>query len=247
MIDTVTLDFWGTLLTDTPENMERAKNMRLEGVGMALARSGYRITYQALMRAYDASGQAMTRRWRENRDWTIGEQVSVFLSALSPDLPAQLDSETLRQIEEAYITPALSFPPEPSPGILEAVSALHDAGFTLCVISNSGRTPGVVLRKLLARYDLLNHFTVVTFSDELGYRKPHPEIFRQTLARARREPGHAVHIGDDAEADVGGAKGVGMRAIHYIPNGDSNPPSLTPDATLRHFAELPDLLKTLST
>jgi len=245
MIDTVTIDFWGTLLSDTPENMERAKALRLEGIGMVLARSGHRITSQGLTRAYEASGQAMARRWRENRDWTIREQVSVFLNSLSPDLAAQLDNDTLKLVEEAYTTPALSFPPALSPGVREAVTALHDAGLTLCVISNSGRTPGLILRKLLKRYDLLGRFTVVTFSDELGYRKPHPEIFQHTLERAGRELHRAVHIGDDAEADVGGAKGIGMRAVYYAPNGDPHPTSLTPDATLRHFAELPDVLQAL--
>ena len=46
-------------------------------------------------------------------------------------------------------------------------------------------------------------------------RKPEPEIFRATLARAGVGPSEAVHIGDNPEADVVGAQGVGMRAAHY--------------------------------
>ena len=245
MIDTVTLDFWGTLLTDTPENTERAKTVRLERVGMLLARSGHRVTFQALTRAYDLSGQEMGRRWREHRDWTIREQLHSFLQALAPDLPRELGGEILHEIEEAYITPALSYPPELSPGAAAAVGALHEAGLTLCVISNSGRTPGVILRKLLERHGLLSLFTVVTFSDELSYRKPHPEIFLETLKKAGRDAARAVHVGDDAEADVGGAKGVGMRAIHYCPNGDATAAPTPPDATLSRFDDLPALIRGL--
>jgi putative hydrolase of the HAD superfamily len=246
MIDTVTIDFWGTLLTDTPENMERAKTMRLEGVGMVLARSGQRITYRALMRAYDVAGQTLARVWQENRDLTIHEQLDAFLSALAPDLPGHLNSEMLRQIEEAYVAPALSFPPDPSPGVIDAVSALRQAGFTLCVISNTGRTPGTILRKLLDRYGLLNLFTVVTFSDEIGYRKPHSEIFRQTLSRVGRDPARALHVGDDIEADIGGAKRLGMRAVLYSPHENSPRNNPSPDAVLKHFSDLPVLLQKLA-
>lgn len=246
MIDTVTIDFWGTLLSDTPENMERAKTMRLEGVGMVLARSGQRITYRALLQAYDAAGQALARTWQENRDLTIQEQLDAFLRALAPDLPDHLTDEVLRQVEEAYISPALSFPPDPSPGVVDAVSALHQAGLTLCVISNTGRTPGTILRKLLEQYGLLNLFTVLTFSDEVGYRKPHEEIFRRTLKLAGREPARAIHVGDDIEADIGGAKQLGMRAILYNPDGSSPISNLPPDAVLKHFSDLPGLLQKLA-
>jgi FMN phosphatase YigB (HAD superfamily) len=46
-------------------------------------------------------------------------------------------------------------------------------------------------------------------------RKPDPEIFRRTLAAAGVAPADALHIGDNPDADVVGAQGVGMRAAHY--------------------------------
>jgi putative hydrolase of the HAD superfamily len=46
-------------------------------------------------------------------------------------------------------------------------------------------------------------------------RKPEAEIFRVTLAAAGTKPAVALHIGDNPDADVVGARGIGMRAAHY--------------------------------
>jgi FMN phosphatase YigB (HAD superfamily) len=56
---------------------------------------------------------------------------------------------------------------------------------------------------------------VMSYSDEIGVRKPEAQIFRVTLNRAGVAADEAVHIGDNPEADVVGAQGVGMRAAHY--------------------------------
>jgi putative hydrolase of the HAD superfamily len=73
----------------------------------------------------------------------------------------------------------------------------------------------VILRRVLERYGLLGYFGAISYSDEVGFRKPEPEIFRVTLARSGVAPEEAVHIGDNPDADVVGAQGAGMRAAHY--------------------------------
>jgi putative hydrolase of the HAD superfamily len=168
--------------------------------------------------------------------------VRIFLDAASPGLASQLSDDTLERVVEAYATPALHFPPLPSPGALEAVRALAGLGIQLCVISNTGRTPGVVLRKVLDHYGLLGHFSVLSYSDEVGYRKPHPRIFHETLKRAGGDPAHAVHVGDNPVDDVVGAQGAGMRAIHFSPAGGASP-SERADAVAVHLALLPELIR----
>jgi putative hydrolase of the HAD superfamily len=128
--------------------------------------------------------------------------------------------------------------------VVEAIRTLAGQGTVLGIVSNTGRTPGVVLRRLLERAGVLPAFRVLSFSDEVGTRKPAAEIFRRTLALAGCPPEAAVHIGDDAVNDVAGARAVGMRALHYVPGGG---PAVEPaDGVLRHFAELPALLGRLS-
>lgn len=241
VISTVTFDFWQTLLADTPENLERGKRLRLEGIGSVLAQSGHPVAPAKLEAAHAAAGQALGEVWREYRDVSAREQVGFFLDALSPGLASRLSDDQVERVVEAYITPALHFPPLPSPGALEVVAALAGLGIKLCVISNTGRSPGVVLRKVLDRYGLLSHFTVVTYSDEIGYRKPHPQIFRETLRLAGSDPAQSVHVGDNPVDDVAGAKGFGMRAIHFSPGGSVNYFS-RPDAVALHLGQLPELI-----
>ena len=244
MISTVTLDYWQTLLAETPENLGRGKHLRLEGIGAVLAESGHPVAAAKLETAHAAAGKALEEVWREYRDVSASEQVGFFLDALSPDLASRLSDDQFGRVVEAYSIPVLHFPPVPSPGALEAVQALAGQGFRLCVISNTGRTSGLVLRKVLDHYGLLGYFTVLTYSDEIGYRKPHPEIFQETLRRAGSDPAESVHVGDNPVDDVAGAKAVGMRAIHFSPGGAVTYFS-RPDAVALHLGQLPELIRAL--
>lgn len=243
MIRAVTFDFWQTLMADTPENMARATALRIEGVNTVLARSGQPVETGVLKAAYEACGHRLRRIWQEHRDLPYREQVAIFLEAVAPGLAGRLAPEIFEEVVQAYITPVLSFPPAPSPGAVEAVNALANQGFVLCVVSNTGRTPGVMLRQVLARYGLLERFCVMSFSDEVGLRKPRPEIFRLTLARAGVDLARAVHVGDTPEADIAGARAAGMRAIHFV--ADGQPGSEAADLVLRDLAGLPDALARL--
>jgi putative hydrolase of the HAD superfamily len=243
VIQAVTFDFWQTLMADTPENLTRATALRIEGVNTVLARSGQPVKTEGLKAAYEACGHRLRRIWQEHRDLPYREQVAIFLEAVAPGLAGRLAPEIFEEVVQAYITPVLSSPPAPSPGAVEAVNALANQGFVLCVVSNTGRTPGVMLRQVLARYGLLERFCVMSFSDEVGLRKPRPEIFRLTLARAGLDPARAVHVGDTPEADIAGARAAGMRAIHFV--ADGQPGSEAADLVLRDLAGLPDALARL--
>jgi putative hydrolase of the HAD superfamily len=175
---------------------------------------------------------------------TANEQLRIFLGALDPALPVALDATTLARIARAYQEPALTHRPEITMAAAEAIHEIRARGPALGVISNTGRTPGWVVRRLLEDAGLLPHFTVLVFSDEAGIRKPAAAIFRQALDQTGLDPAGAVHIGDDPAADVAGARGVGMRAIHYVP--DPSVPAAAADGVLRRFADLPLLLDRLT-
>ena len=60
----------------------------------------------------------------------------------------------------------------------------------------------------------LTLFDTVTFSYEVGLRKPDPEIFKLTLDRLAVPPSAAIFI-DDRPDNVEGARALGMQAILY--------------------------------
>ncbi len=244
MIQVVTFDFWQTLIIDTPENLQRARARRLEGIASVLARAGRPTRAAELEAAYDASGRALTERfWADHRDLPHQEQVKIFLELAAPAVTADLSPDLFDEAVAAYINAVLLVLPVPVSGAAETLAVLAGAGLTLGIISNTGRTPGVVLRQVLDHYGLLGYFKVLSYSDEVGYRKPHPHIFTETLRQAGAEPASAVHVGDDAGADVVGARSVGMRVAHFSAGGRAGAPEA--DFVLHDLADLPDRLRTL--
>src|SRR6266511_3660431 len=67
--------------------------------------------------------------------------------------------------------------------------------------------------------------------------------FEAALAELDSKPGEAVMVGDDVEADIGGAKQIGMRGV-LVRTGKFRPAALEeadpqPDAVIGSIAELP--------
>ena len=130
----------------------------------------------------------------------------------------------MEALDQAYCLPILSALPVPNAGALDVLRLLSSHGFALGLVCNTGRTPGKMLRLILERLALAPYLGALSFSDEIGLRKPHPEIFHRTLATLGVVPAEAAHIGDDSATDVAGARAVGMRAIHLChPSSISQP------------------------
>ena len=218
MIKAVTFDFWETLVRDSPENLRQQRALRIQALHRVLAGSG--IGEPEVAEAYDRSERVLVERfWGRHRDPSIAEQVRLVLETVSPGVSRAMPPALFEEALAGYIEPVLHVPPELTPGAADAVRGLAARGVALGIVSNTGRTPGVILRRVLERHGLLRHFTAISYSDEVGYRKPDAEIFRRTLAELGVEAGEAAHVGDSPVADVQGAQGVGMRGVHYTAAG----------------------------
>ena len=60
---------------------------------------------------------------------------------------------------------------------------------------------------------------VISGAADVGVRKPNPRIFHLACERLGVAPEHALMVGDHAEADIRGARGVGMRTVHIEREG----------------------------
>jgi len=200
--------------------MSAQRTLRIQAMQRVLARAGRELGFGQVVDAYDRSERVLVERfWSRDRDPTIAEQVRLVLETASPGAADAMIGSLFDEAVAGYIEPVLHLPPVLEPGAEEAVVALASRGVALGIVSNTGRTPGVILRRVLERHGLLQHFTSLSYSDEVGYRKPAGEIFRQTLAGLGVEAGDAAHVGDNPEADVRGAQGIGMRGVHYAAAG----------------------------
>jgi putative hydrolase of the HAD superfamily len=210
-----------------------------------LAAAGLGVSRRALDAGYDASGSYLSRVWSDYRDVPVESHVSAILAASDRDLPRRVTAPVMAELVDAYARPALLVPPAVDPTARVALATIAERGYTLVLVSNTMRTPGTMLRKLLERYGLLGFFTHTTFSDEVGIRKPAPEIFALSLRAVGAQASEAVHVGDDGVLDVEGARAAGMRVIQVRSTPGRPPAGQVADAVIPSMRELPAAVEQL--
>ncbi len=128
---------------------------------------------------------------------------------------------------------------EPDQEVVDFLAGITAAGVGWGIITN-GRAPQIEKARLLG-LDTGAKFILV--SDVFGAAKPDASIFLEAL-RELGGPvsGEVLFVGDNPEADIGGAQGDGM-ATAWIRRGREWPASLTPpDFTLDSVLETRRLL-----
>lgn len=99
----------------------------------------------------------------------------------------------------------------------------------------------------LAVIGLAQYFEASLTAREAGMLKPDPRIFGILLARAGLHADEAAHVGDDADADVEGARRAGVTPIWLNRAGAAWPlPTPAPDHVVAGLDELPDVLARLA-
>ena len=63
------------------------------------------------------------------------------------------------------------------------------------------------------------YFETLTVSEEVGVKKPNPEIFRYALQKAGATAEESLMIGDEMAVDIDGARAAGMDQILFNPSG----------------------------
>lgn len=233
------------MLYDGPASDDRYKRTRLDAFETILRAAGERIPRAALDRGYAESGAYLGRLWSRCRDVPVQAHVRVLLGAAAPALPGRLSPAVMATLVEAYARPVLLVPPAVDEGARAALERLRTREVTLALISNTMRTPGATVRKLLAHYGLLDHFAHTTFSDEVGVRKPDPAIFELTLRAVHGQPESSVHVGDDEILDVQGGRAAGLRVIQVAGGGRRSRGGPAADAIIKRLAELPEAIAAL--
>jgi len=212
----VTFDLWDTLIKEVPGGSDRVASLRIHRIADLLEGIGRPHDVDEVAEAYRKTGTFLELTWGKARDMPVRDHVLFMLSCIECRLPGKMTNEDIADVERVYADSILDHPPELLPGAKDALRAASETGFKVGLISNTGKTPGSTLRTLMESMGVLAHFQVTTFSNEVMVRKPAEAAFRVTLEQMKVPPKAAVHIGDDPDADIVGARRVGMRAVQVM-------------------------------
>ncbi len=217
-IEAVTFDFWNTLVRTDDKETLNARRAKLIAV---LGGFGHAVEAVVLDDAFRQTFAVYSDHWRANQQFLATDGGAHVLTLL--DL--ELDPDQRAAAIDAYENAAADLHMDLTDHVAGALSELHDRGIKLGIICDVGMTPSPVLRGWLADHGVLRLFHHWSFSDEVGYYKPAPEIFRHALAGLGDvAPERAAHVGDLRRTDVAGSQAMGMTAVRYRgANDDSGP------------------------
>jgi putative hydrolase of the HAD superfamily len=95
------------------------------------------------------------------------------------------------------------------------LDALRDRGLKTALVSNA-MDPAWILLRDLEEQELRARLDAIVFSSDVGVRKPSPKIFERALDELGVAPDRSAFVGDRLEADVRGARELGMKTIQAM-------------------------------
>jgi putative hydrolase of the HAD superfamily len=125
----------------------------------------------------------------------------------------------------------------PFDGALDVLHALRRRGHRLGLLTNGS---AAFQRRKLLRFELAPLFEIVLIEGELGFGKPDRRVFGAALAHFGVPAESAWMIGDNLEADIKGARDLGIGAVWHDAQGTGLPPKprVTPDRIITSLSEL---------
>jgi putative hydrolase of the HAD superfamily len=127
----------------------------------------------------------------------------------------------------------------PMPHAAETLDALKARGAKCYLLSNAQScftTDELDALGLTARFD------GILLSSDAGMKKPYRGLYELLLARYGIDRNTAVMVGNDAEADIGGAHAAGLKSVYIHTWQSGSRPASLPE-TCREIGDLSELLR----
>jgi len=198
----VFLDIGDTVMRPNP-SWEHVYAMAFEEFGIHVEIDDLHV---ALRRAYHHGGWGMDGGFEPTEETSFRRTIEIDAAAIAELGLAPMPDAFYRRLAELFmVTSHWHIFPDAYP-VLEA---LQERGLTVGAVSNWVWN----LPELLHALDLVSHFDFIAASARIGFEKPHPRIFQWALQEADVDPAAVIHVGDHIDADVEGARGVGIDPV----------------------------------
>jgi putative hydrolase of the HAD superfamily len=221
MIKAVIFDLWETLVEDKGKGEVERDIARADFIMQTLNLP--RELKLNILDFFTALSDAF-RNPLPGNEWSLVPEAQIDYLIRSLDL--KVNKEEFEKIFKFYTESILDKPPTFTEECIPTVLASLKDKYKLAMVSNTGRSPGKTLLKMLDEKKIRKYFDVFSFSDELLMRKPDSRIFEITVSKLHVQPNEAVHVGDSYKMDFLGAQSAGVNPILYAKDVES--PKVTP-------------------
>ncbi|WP_199041428.1 HAD family hydrolase [Glycomyces salinus] len=219
------LDFGGVVFETAkrPQGPAEAAAMLQE----VLARAGHRVEAESLLSSLEA-GLIALKHWKHAMSRT-GKPIELTHRQLWEEYLLADQSAAVRATAAgngrelmAAVNPMMS-DHRVRPGIPELLRMARELGIGVGIVSNAHS--GLAHRRLMRRFGLDDLVAVQLYSDELGIRKPHPEMIGRAAAALGTAPDRCWYVGDTQDRDVqaGRRAGVGAAVLTRSKHTDTPP------------------------
>lgn len=174
----------------------------------------------------------------------VGLSLPEAMLRLVPDLPQDVRDALVEGYKRAYMSRRQEIGAAAGsplfPGAAQALATLSADPFTLLAVATGKSRRG--LDKLIEGHGWQGLFVSQQVAD-FHPSKPHPSMILAALAETGVSPDHAVMVGDTSyDMDMARAAGIKSVAVAW---GYHPVETLTADATVQSFADLPTVIDTL--
>jgi len=191
--------------------------------------------WEALWARFEGDDPAITRlrNWAVYYRQTSWERALAAYDIADAPLASQLSLEFRKQREKRHVLFDDTLP------ILEALHGRVKLGLITNGLS-------CLQHEKIRGSGLAPFFDAMVVAGDIGIAKPDPRVFHSLLEQLNVTPDQAIMVGNSITGDIGGAQGVGMKAI-LIHRGEIHGPddTIQPDLIITELTRLIDHLNDL--
>jgi putative hydrolase of the HAD superfamily len=251
-LNVIAFDLIGTILHVKPdtEKMITSLKIALEDRGLTFRNNNFRDKYKQVNNKYMKIRAVSMKEY--SNPVILAETVTELGYPTTPNNPIIIDAikEYFKPyLESIYIVPKTY-------EVLENLSKRYTMGI---VTNFTFQWP---VHEGLKKVALSKFFNPIVVSADVGWRKPHPYIFKAFSESVKIDERKIIFVGDDIKRDIYGAHQVGMKTVlvssgitatedifydkylHTHMNKDTITKTFTPHVEIKSLTELENVLKT---
>ena len=223
----------GETLIHLTVSWEQVRDWRIEAIHGALRDHGVTLDVsdvkQQYMRLHDEESDYAARTLEEIEIERTFTRLLDRLNVRKRERPAMTD--LVKRSFELELNSWVLFP-----GTQTMLQQVRDLRLKVGLLSNA--RSDWAIKEIVEQQGLTRYFDSILTSASIGIRKPRPEPFLQMLKQLDLQANEVVMIGNSMEADIAGAKPLGIKTIHVTFGANEDEDGPDPDVTASSVSEI---------